>query len=115
MRTFAAAAALAASLAVAGPAAAVAPRLAGTDGPGFTITLKIAGKPVTQLRAGAYTIVVTDRSAIHNFHLTGPGVNEKTSVVETGRTIWTLKLRRGTYRYVCDPHRTIMKGSFRVT
>jgi plastocyanin len=27
----------------------------------------------------------------------------------------TLKLKRGTYRYVCDPHSSVMKGSFRVS
>jgi plastocyanin len=27
----------------------------------------------------------------------------------------TVKLKRGTYRYVCDPHASFMKGSFRVS
>src|SRR3954467_941530 len=41
--------------------------LRGTVGPGFTIKLTKAGKPVTRLAPGMYRIVVSDRSAIHNF------------------------------------------------
>jgi NitT/TauT family transport system substrate-binding protein len=89
--------------------------LQGSVGPGFTISLKLDGKPVTSLKAGRYTIVVSDRSKIHNFHLTGPGVNKATSVPKTGPTTWTLTLKKGTYRIQCDPHKTRMKGSFKVT
>jgi plastocyanin len=99
----------------AGSAAAAPKTVNGSVGPGFTISLKRAGAPVRRLKPGKYTIVVRDLAAIHNFHLTGPGINKKTSVVKTGRTTWTLKLAHGTYSYVCDPHRTFMKGSFRVT
>jgi plastocyanin len=91
-----------------------APKLVGTDGPGFTITLTQGGKKVKALKAGTYTIAIRDKSNIHNFHLTGPGVNKKTSVGFTGNKTWKVKLKKGTYRYVCDPHRTIMKGSFTV-
>ena len=48
-------------------------KLTGTVGPGFTITLKKAGKKVTTLTAGTYSITVVDKSNIHNFHLRGPG------------------------------------------
>ena len=89
--------------------------LKGTDGPGFTITLTQSGKKVSSLKAGTYKIVVSDKSSIHNFHLTGPGVNKSTSVGATGSKTWTVKLKKGTYKYVCDPHKTIMKGSFKVT
>jgi NitT/TauT family transport system substrate-binding protein len=88
--------------------------LQGSVGPGFTISLKLDGKPVTSLRAGQYTIVVSDRSKIHNFHLIGPGVNKATSVPKTGPTTWTLTLKPGIYRFRCDPHRTQLKGSFKV-
>ena len=67
------------------------------------------------MKAGRYRIVVRDRSHLHNFHLTGPGVNKKTAVAGHGTRTWTLTLRKGTYRYVCDPHKARMKGSFRVT
>jgi plastocyanin len=90
------------------------PRLTGTVGPGFTIGLKQGGKKVTSLKPGRYTFVISDRSRSHNFHLTGPGVNKKTTVPGTGTKTWTVTLRRGTYRFVCDPHASGMKGSFRV-
>jgi plastocyanin len=90
-------------------------KLIGTVGPGFTITLKTtAGKKVTTLKAGAYAIEVTDRSTIHNFHLRGPGVNKMTSVGSTGKTTFRVTLKKGTYRYICDPHSTTLKGSFTV-
>jgi plastocyanin len=90
-------------------------RLNATVGPGFSISLRTtAGRRVTSLRRGRYRIVVNDRSRVHNFHLTGPRVNKKTTVGFRGRTTWTLTLRRGTYRFVCDPHRTAMRGSVRV-
>jgi plastocyanin len=91
-----------------------ATRLNATVGPGFTIGMKKGSKKVTRLRAGSYTIRVSDRSNIHNFHLTGPGVNKKTAVPSTGTTTWNVRLRRGTYRFVCDPHASMMKGSFTV-
>jgi plastocyanin len=106
-----------AALAVAGAvqAASKVTTLNGTDGPGFTITLKKGAAKVTSLKAGSYKIVVNDKSNIHNFHLTGPGVNKKTSVAGKGTTTWTVNLKKGVYKYVCDPHATTMKGSFKVT
>ena len=89
--------------------------LVATDGPGFTITLKEDGKKVTTLKAGTYSFKVEDKSSIHNFHLTGPGVNVKTSIPGVSTVTWKLKLKKGTYKYVCDPHATIMHGSFKVS
>jgi plastocyanin len=115
-RLWAVIAALALAVGLIGATAAdAATTLSGTVGPGFTITLKKSGSKVTRLRHGTYKIRISDRSNIHDFHLTGPGVNKKTSVSGTGTTTWTVRLRRGTYRYVCDPHASQMKGSFRVT
>jgi plastocyanin len=108
-----AAAVVAVAVAVA-PATAAVPTLTGTDGPGFTITLKKGTAKVTKLKAGKYKFVIRDRSNIHNFHLTGPGVNKRTSVGSTATTTWTLTLRKGTYKYVCDPHKSFMNGSFTV-
>ena len=105
--------ALLALLAVA-PADAALPKLVGTVGPGFTITLTKNGTQVTRLKAGAYSITVNDRASIHDFHLTGPGVNKTTSVSGTGKVTWTVTLQKGkTYRFVCDPHASIMRGSFK--
>jgi plastocyanin len=88
--------------------------LVATDGPGFTITVTQGGKKVSSLKAGTYTIKVQDKSNIHNFHLVGPGVNKTTSVGKVQTVTWTVKLKKGTYKYICDPHATIMKGSFTV-
>jgi plastocyanin len=91
-------------------------RLTATVGPGPTISLRTAsGRRVTRLRAGRYRIVVRDRSAFHNFHLIGPRTNKRTAVSFRGTRTWILTLRRGSYRFVCDPHATRMRGSFRVT
>jgi copper binding plastocyanin/azurin family protein len=91
-------------------------KLSGVTGPGFTITLKSGGKTVKTLKAGTYTIAVSDKSSIHNFHLLGPGVNKKTGVSFTGSQTWTVKMKPGTYTYRCDVHfATGMKGTFTVT
>ena len=90
--------------------ASAATTLKGTDGPGFTITFS-----AKTVKAGKYKIVISDKSSIHNFHLTGPGVNKKTSVGGTGSSTWKLTLKKGTYKFVCDPHASLMKGSFTVT
>jgi hypothetical protein len=96
------------------PAQAAIPKLVGTDGPGFTITLKKNGAKVTKLKAGKYAITINDLSTIHDFHLTGPGVNKKTGVGFKGMTTWTVTLQKGkTYRFMCDPHASTMKGSFK--
>ena len=84
--------------------------LTGTVGPGFTISMN-----KKTVKAGRYVITIRDRASIHDFHLTGPGVNKKTSVPGTGTTKWTVRLKKGTYRFVCDPHRTIMHGVLKVT
>jgi plastocyanin len=112
----AAVAASAIALGAAGTARATAPALLGTVGPGFTISLKSAGKTVKTLKAGRYTISVNDQASIHDFHLTGPGFDKViTGVGFVGTKKMTVTLRKGTYRYVCDPHNTIMHGTFKVS
>ena len=107
---------VACALAVAAPSNAALPKLTGTVGPGFTITLTRLGKKVTTLKAGTYSITVSDKSNIHNFHLRGPGVNKEiTQVGFVGTKTVIVKLAKGTYKYVCDPHLTVMHGSFTVT
>jgi len=104
-----------AALVIAATASAAPVRLSAVVGPAFNISVKKGLKKATTLKAGKYTIVVADKSSIHNFHLTGPGVNKKTGVGSTGTTKWTVTLKKGTYKFVCDPHATVMKGSFKVT
>ena len=108
-------AALVAALAVPAAQGATAPTLNGTVGPGFTISLTKSGKKVSKLKAGTYKIVVSDKANIHDFHLTGPGVNKSTSVGGTGSKTWTVNLKKGKYTYVCDPHASSMRGSFSVS
>jgi plastocyanin len=106
-----------AALALAATAAAATPKLNGTVGPGFTITLTKLGKKVITLKAGRYSITVSDRSNIHNFHLRGPGAVNKeiTAIGFVGTKTVIVRLVKGRYTYVCDPHLTLMKGAFTVT
>ena len=111
----------AAALGVLGsPAAAFAQtKLIATVGQNDAFTISLtneAGATVRDIPAGAYVIEVRDMSSVHNFHLIGPGVEESTTVAFVGTATWTVTFRKGkVYRYVCDPHRTRMKGSFRAT
>jgi plastocyanin len=112
------AAVLAAALAATGiGSAATAGTVKGTVGPGFTIGLTMQGKKVTALKAGtAYRFVISDRADIHDFRLSGPGFDRVlTSVEFTGTKSFALRLKKGTYRFVCDPHSSIMNGSFTVS
>jgi plastocyanin len=95
--------------------------LVGTDGEesnhdAFTITLKTAdGSDVTTLAPGDYKLTVHDYSSIHNFHITGPGVDEATDIGGTGDSTFSITLQAGTYNFVCDPHASQMNGSFTVS
>ena len=42
-------------------------------------------------------------------------MNKETSVGPQGTLTWTVTLKKGTYKYICDPHASIMKGTFKVT
>jgi plastocyanin len=108
----------AAALTATGSGSAASPKAVnGTVGPGFTITLTMQGKRVTKLKAATpYRFVISDRASIHDFHLSGPGLNRVLTGVEyTGTKSFVLKLKKGSYRFVCDPHSGIMHGSFRVS
>jgi plastocyanin len=95
--------------------AAQNPTLQATVGPGFNISLKdSSGASVTHLATGTYTIKVSDQSDIHNFHLSGPGVNEATPLEESGTFTWTVTFTDGVYHFNCDAHPTQMKGDFAV-
>lgn len=109
--------AAAALAATGGGSAASAKTVNGTVGPGFTIGLTMQGKKVTKLKAGtAYCFVIADRADIHDFHLSGPGFNRVlTSVEFTGTKSFVLRLRKGSYRFQCDPHAGFMHGRFLVS
>ncbi len=113
-----AAMAVAAALAVTGiGSTATTKTVKGTVGPGFTIKLSMNGKKVTKLKAATpYRFVISDRSSSHDFHLRGPGVNRVlTSVEFAGTKSYTLTLKKGSYRFFCDPHASFMHGAFKVT
>ena len=93
------------------------PKLIGTVGPGFTITLTQGGKKVKTLKAGTYTFVISDKSGNHSYGLDGPNGWSKdfTSVAFTGTKSFTVALKKGKYKYYCTPHESFMFGNFTVT
>jgi plastocyanin len=106
------------ALVVADAGTAATPKtITGTVGPGFTIGLTMNGQKVTKLKAGTqYRLVITDRSSIHDFHLSGPGIDRVlTSVGFTGKKSFVLTLKKGSYRFRCDPHASFMHGAFSVS
>jgi len=107
-----------AALAVAlpGSSQAATPKLVASVGPGFTISLKTAaGKKVTVLKPGTYSISVRDKSPVHDFRLRGPGINKVLSGISAvGTKTVTLRLRAGRYQFTCQPHASAMHGAFSV-
>jgi plastocyanin len=83
---------------------------------GFKIEMKNqANTRLKSVKAGTYRIKIEDKATIHNFRLKGPGLNKATSVPRKAEVIWTVTLRKGTYTFLCDPHASSMRGTFRVT
>jgi hypothetical protein len=96
--------------------APAAKKLLLTVGPTATITLRNAGgKLLHGLIAGNYTIVVRDRSKVHNAHLVGKGVNRKSGLAATGTLTWKVKLSAGLLRFFSDRSPKTVKGSVKVT
>ena len=82
----------------------------------FTITLTTEdGTAVTSLPAGDYTLEIVDKSDIHNFHLTGTGVDVMSEVGEQEDEDYPITLVAGSYHFQCDPHAAQMNGDFEVT
>lgn len=104
---------------VAASALAAPPKLVGTVGPGFTITLTKGGKKVTKLKAGKYTFVIADKASIHDFVLEqqsgGKWEKQLTSVPFVGKKTVTVTLKKGKWKYYCAPHESSMSGTFVVT
>jgi hypothetical protein len=71
------------------------------------------GRGVSTIRRGTFWVVVTDLSRSANFHLTGPGVDRRTTVNFRGTVKWRVRFVSGTYRYRSDEG-AIGGGSFRV-
>jgi hypothetical protein len=84
---------------------------------GFDIGLADAnGAPVVRIPPGTYTIVVRDRSTLHNFHLASnedPSVDFRTELDFVGEMSFTVTLKdRVRYAYACEPHFQTMNGAF---
>jgi plastocyanin len=93
------------------------PKLTGTVGPGFTITLTQGGKKVTKLKAGKYTLVVNDKSSMHSYGLDGPKgfAKDFTGVSFKGTKTFSVTLKAGKYKFYCTPHESTMFGNFTVS
>lgn len=104
---------------IATSALAAPPKLVGTVGPGFTITLTKGGKKVTKLKAGKYAFVISDKASIHDFVLEqqsgGKFEKELTSVPFVGKKTVTVTLKKGKWKFYCSPHQSLMSGTFVVT
>jgi plastocyanin len=90
--------------------------LTGSDGPGFTITLKNGAKAVKSLKAGTYKLVIHDLSSIHGWSLDGPHgfAKDIAPIGGTGTKTVTLKLKAGSYKFYCPAHESEMFGHFTV-
>jgi hypothetical protein len=97
------------------PPPSAQPDLIFTVGPDAKMaTFYADGRRVTNLPPGTYNVQVHDLSGAHNLHLTGPGIDEKTSVADIEHPVWRLTFRVGTYRLKCDVHPAV-KASFTVS
>jgi hypothetical protein len=92
------------------------PTLSGTDGPGYTINLKVGGKNLVRLKAGTYKVVIRDRASIHGWSLDGPHgfAKDLSPVPFIGTKTVTLKLKAGKYKFYCPAHEATMFGHFTV-
>jgi hypothetical protein len=97
-----------------GSARATDGTLSAAVGPGFSISLTQGGSAVTMLAPGTYTVNVSDMSTLHDFHLSGPGVNQSTEIDTTSSPTWTVTFSAGSYHFQCDAHPTMLHGDFTV-
>lgn len=111
------------------PATAATPTYSGSVGPGFTISL--AKKPT---KPGLAKFTISDKATIHNWHLyfgsgsklakvfqvdkRGKALAKKqeatTTVPATGTVSFYVTLKKGTYTFLCDPHKSSMVGTFTI-
>jgi plastocyanin len=101
-------------------AQASTPKLTGTVGPGYTIVLKKGTAKVKTLKAGKYVFVISDKSSIHNFTVErekgGPKIEKTlTGTSFTGKKTMTVTLKKGSWKYYCSIHESLMFGFFKVT
>jgi hypothetical protein len=96
------------------------PTLYASVGPGKAIVLRAgSGERVTELDAGPYRIVVTDRSQRDNFHIVGPNVDRRTGIRFKGTVQWKLQVGLSVpygsrYIYRSDRPGATLRGFFRI-
>lgn len=94
------------------------PKLVGVVGKNnaYKITLSFNGKVAKTLKAGTYTVVIHDDSAIHNYELDGPHGKSWTftKVPFVGTKTFELKLVAGKYKAYCSVHESVMFQHFTV-
>ena len=91
--------------------------LVGTVGKNDAFTISLTddtGATISNLAAGTYQLLVHDDSGLHNFHISGSGVDDKTDVPKAETKTFTITVKPGTYTFLCDSHPSTMKGSFTV-
>jgi hypothetical protein len=101
-------------------AQASTPKLTGTVGPGFTISLKKGAAKVKTLKAGKYTFVISDKSTIHNFTVErekgGPKIEKTlTGTSFQGKKTVSMTLKPGSWKFYCSNHESQIFGFFKVT
>jgi plastocyanin len=101
-------------------AQASTPKVIGTVGPGYTITLKKGTAKVKTLKAGKYMFVITDKASIHNFTIErekgGPKIEKTlTGTAFQGKKTVAVTLKRGSWKFYCSNHESQMFGFFKVT
>ncbi len=65
---------------------------------------------------GTYTVRVIDDADIHNFHLSGPGVDMATGTDSLSSPTWTVTFQPGSqYTFWCDSHPDFMYGNFQTS
>ena len=93
------------------------PMLTGTDGPGFTISLKMNGKAVKTLKAGTYKLVIHDKASHPRLVARRSArlrEGHQSPCPFMGTKTMTLKLKAGGYKFYCPPARAEMFGRFKV-
>ena len=93
------------------------PKLVGTVGPGFTISLKQNGKAVQDAEGRQLHVRRSPtRRASTTSQIEGPGVDRAiTTPSFAGTKTVTIRLRKGKYKFYCRPHESSMFGFFTVT
>jgi hypothetical protein len=113
--------AIVASLGIAVPAYAShasATKLDGTTSAAGAVSLDMAGKKVTTLKPGTYSLTVSDKARKFEFRLSGPGMSKTiTSTTFVGSKTEKVKLENGTYTFESSskPTKTNEKGTFTVS